>query len=112
MVIEDAFDRTHDLILCADIKLYKKGVFSTVLVMTSLAEFGDKTQLAVIALTAQYRAPVSVYVGAVLAFALIVGIGVLLGKKIGDKVEARWIILCSGVLFLILGALFIIEALI
>jgi putative Ca2+/H+ antiporter (TMEM165/GDT1 family) len=88
----------------------KEKVFSTAFIMTSLAEFGDKTQLAVIALTAQYGAPVAVYIGAVAAFALIVGIGVVLGKKISEKVESKWIELGSGALFIILGIIFIVEA--
>lgn len=87
-------------------------VFSTAFILTSLAEFGDKTQFAVIALTAQYGAPIFVYIGAVLAFALIVGIGVVLGKKISEKVSSKWIEIGSGVLFIIIGIMFIVEALI
>ena len=88
----------------------KEKVFSTAFIMTSLAEFGDKTQLAVIALTAQYGAPIFVYIGAVAAFALIVGIGVVLGKKISEKVESKWIEMGSGALFIVLGIIFIVEA--
>lgn len=88
----------------------KEKVFSTAFIMTSLAEFGDKTQLAVIALTAQYGAPIFVYIGAVLAFALIVGIGVVLGKKISEKMESKWIEMGSGALFIVLGIIFIVEA--
>ena len=87
-------------------------VLSTAFIMTSLAEFGDKTQFAVIALTAQFGAPILVYIGAVLAFALIVGIGVVLGKKISEKVSSKWIEIGSGVLFIVIGILFIVEALI
>ena len=90
----------------------KDKVLSTAFIMTSLAEFGDKTQFAVIALTAQYGAPIFVYIGAVLAFALIVGIGVVLGKKMSEKVSSRWIEIGSGVLFIVIGILFIVEALI
>jgi putative Ca2+/H+ antiporter (TMEM165/GDT1 family) len=53
---------------------------------------------------------VAVYIGAVAAFALIVGIGVVLGKKISEKVESKWIELGSGALFIILGIIFIVEA--
>jgi putative Ca2+/H+ antiporter (TMEM165/GDT1 family) len=87
-----------------------KSVFSTTFIMISIAEFGDKTQFMVIALTAQYEAPILVFVGAVLAFALIVGIGVYVGKKLSEKVSTRWIELGSGLLFIVIGALFIIEA--
>jgi putative Ca2+/H+ antiporter (TMEM165/GDT1 family) len=87
-----------------------KKVFSTTFIMISIAEFGDKTQFMVIALTAQYGAPVLVFIGAVLAFALIVAIGVYVGKKLSEKVSTRWIELGSGVLFVVIGILFILEA--
>lgn len=89
-----------------------KGVFSTSFVLISIAEFGDKTQFMVIALTAQYEAPFLVFIGAILAFALIVGIGVFVGKKLSEKVKIKWIELCSGILFIVIGILFILEALI
>lgn len=87
-----------------------KSIFSTTLIMTSLAEFGDKTQFAVIALTAQYGSPIFVLIGALLALALIVGIGVIIGKKLAEKVSSKWIDIGSGLLFIIIGIIFIIEA--
>jgi putative Ca2+/H+ antiporter (TMEM165/GDT1 family) len=88
-----------------------RSVFSTTFIMISLAEFGDKTQFMVIALTAQYSDPVFVFIGAILALALIVGIGVVLGKKLSEKVSTKWIELGSGVLFIVIGIIFILEAL-
>jgi len=88
----------------------EKNVFTIAFLMTTLAEFGDKTQFAVIALTAQYKAPVFVYIGALLAFALIIGIGVFLGKKISEKVTSKWIDFGSALLFFIIGIIFILEA--
>jgi putative Ca2+/H+ antiporter (TMEM165/GDT1 family) len=90
----------------------KKSVFSTTFIMISIAEFGDKTQFMVIALTAQYGAPILVFLGAILAFALIVGIGVALGKKLSEKVSTKWIELGSGILFIVIGILFILEPII
>ncbi|UCG69935.1 MAG: TMEM165/GDT1 family protein [Thermoplasmata archaeon] len=87
-----------------------KSVFSTTFMLISIAEFGDKTQFMVIALTAQYESPILVFIGAILAFALIVGIGVVLGKKLSEKVSTRWIELGSGILFIVIGILFILEA--
>ncbi len=91
----------------------KKSVFSTTFIMISLAEFGDKTQFAVIALTAhyaQYGSHVAVFVGAVLAFALIIGIGAALGKKLSEKVSSKKIDIGSAILFIIIGIIFIVEA--
>ena len=87
-----------------------KSIFSTILIMTSLAEFGDKTQFAVIALTAQYGSPILVLIGALLAFALIVGIGMVIGKKLAEKVSSKWIDIVSSLLFIIIGIIFIMEA--
>ena len=84
-------------------------MFSTTFIMISIAEFGDKTQFMVIALTAQYGAPILVFLGAILAFALIVGIGVAVGKKLSEKVSTKWIELGSGILFIVIGILFILE---
>ena len=46
--------------------------------LIALAEFGDKTQLTVIALSAGYDR-VKVFTGVVLAFALVTGLGVMVG---------------------------------
>jgi putative Ca2+/H+ antiporter (TMEM165/GDT1 family) len=89
----------------------KKSVFSTSFILITIAEFGDKTQFMVIALTAQYGAPIMVFLGAILAFACVVGIGIIVGKKLSKKVDTKWIELGSGILFMCIGALFIIEAL-
>jgi putative Ca2+/H+ antiporter (TMEM165/GDT1 family) len=88
-----------------------KSVFSTTFILISIAEFGDKTQFMVIALTAQYGAPILVFIGAILAFALIVGIGVFVGKKLSERISTKWIELGSGILFIIIGIIFLIEPL-
>jgi putative Ca2+/H+ antiporter (TMEM165/GDT1 family) len=87
----------------------KKSVFSTTFIIISIAEFGDKTQFMVIALTAQYGDPISVLIGAILAFALIVGIGVFVGKKLSERISTKWIEIGAGMLFIILGIIFILE---
>lgn len=45
-----------------------------------LAEMGDKTQLAVITLTAGSQKPLSVFIGAALALACVTALGVLFGQ--------------------------------
>jgi putative Ca2+/H+ antiporter (TMEM165/GDT1 family) len=47
--------------------------------ITALAELGNKTQLAVIALTAEYDTPVVVFLGVMLAFIVITELSVKLG---------------------------------
>jgi putative Ca2+/H+ antiporter (TMEM165/GDT1 family) len=92
----------------------EEKVFAQTFALFVLAEFGDKTQLAMIALTATYSntfgAPVAILVGAFLGFAVVVAIGVLIGKEIGKRVDPKWIVLVSGILFIVIGVLVAIEA--
>lgn len=72
------------------------------LAIVVLAEFGDKTQIAVVCLSANHR-PRSVFIGALLAFALVDGASALIGGAIAPLVPAFWIGLAAGVSFLIFG---------
>ena len=76
-----------------------------------LAEFGDKTQIAVIVLAASTAAPVSVFAGASLAESLVAVTSVLIGAGLAKALAVRWIQVASTALFLIAGALLILEAL-
>lgn len=87
-----------------------KKVFSHTFIFLVLAELGDKTQVMVIWLTAHYEAPLSVLFGALLGFAVVVAIGVLIGKEIGKRVDAKWIVLVSGILFIVIGIIVAVEA--
>jgi Ca2+/H+ antiporter, TMEM165/GDT1 family len=68
-----------------------------------LAEMGDKTQLASMALAAEYAAPLPVWLGAVLAMAAVDGVaivaGVLLHKRVPEKAVKR----LAGVAFIAFG---------
>lgn len=55
-------------------------LFLTAFTTLFLAEFGDKTQLAVITMSASSKNPWSVFFGSVAALALVTAIGVLLGQ--------------------------------
>jgi len=76
-----------------------------------VAEFGDKTQIAVIVLAATAAAPFSVFAGASLAEALVAVTSVFIGTALSKALAARWIEGASTVLFLIAGTLLILEAL-
>jgi putative Ca2+/H+ antiporter (TMEM165/GDT1 family) len=73
-------------------------------------ELGDKTQLAVLALSAKYGAPVQVFMGAMLAFALLTALGVVLGKIISRYVSARYIKIGASLIFVVFGILFLFQA--
>ncbi len=87
----------------------KKVILQTFL-LTALAELGDKTQVAVILMSAESGLPLIVLSGAMLGFALIVAIGVVIGREISKRVQRKWIVLASGVLFVAIGVFTIIGA--
>ncbi|MFQ5909381.1 MAG: TMEM165/GDT1 family protein [Thermoplasmata archaeon] len=85
-------------------------VFFRSLLLIALAEMGDKTQLAVISLTASSGLPLAVLAGALLGFVFVVGVGVMIGQEIGKRVGLRWIVLASGILFIVIGVVLAVEA--
>ncbi|MCJ7768563.1 TMEM165/GDT1 family protein [Candidatus Bathyarchaeota archaeon] len=78
--------------------------------LVALMELGDKTQLSVIALAAEYDAPLMVFVGVILALALLTGIGVALGTVISRFVPMRYVKIGSSLIFIVFGILFLFGA--
>jgi putative Ca2+/H+ antiporter (TMEM165/GDT1 family) len=78
--------------------------FLTTFSLIALAEFGDKTQLAVIALSARYDR-LRVFTGVILAFALVTGLGVLVGDVLFTFIPQYVIRILAGLLFLVFGIL-------
>ena len=87
----------------------RSGVFSS-FSMIVLMELGDKTQLSVIALTAEYELPLFVFAGVMLAFALVTAIGATLGMALTKIVPLKYIQLASGIVFILLGVVFLITS--
>ena len=79
------------------------SVFSLVFV----AELGDKTQLATMALVASGWPKATVFLGAGLALATTTALGVVFGEAITRIVSPVWLKRIAGLGFLILGALFV-----
>jgi len=79
--------------------------------LVALMELGDKTQLSIIALSAESGEALMVFVGAIAAFAMITSIEVLLGGEIGKRVKKQYIRWGSGAVFLIFGVIFLVQAL-
>ncbi len=77
---------------------------------TFLAEFGDKTQIAVIILAATSAAPISVFAGASLAEVLVAVTSVIIGVGLSRILTKRWLEALSTTLFIAAGALLILEA--
>lgn len=70
-----------------------------------VAEMGDKTQLAAIAMAAKTRQPWAVFVGAALALVAVSLIGVLAGALLTRYVPIDVVKKISAVSFLVIGAL-------
>ncbi len=78
-------------------------VFFTTFGLLFLAELGDKTQLAVISLASSEKSPLSVFVGAVLALAMVTLVGVLVGNNLDRWIPKEVVHRGAGILFIILG---------
>ncbi|MBS1226734.1 MAG: rane protein [Proteobacteria bacterium] len=95
-LIPDKFDE-------GDAKLTRFGVFGTTLVAFFLAEMGDKTQIATVALAAQFHAFFSVVAGTTLGMMIANVPAVLLGDRIANRVPVRLVHGIAAVIFAILG---------
>ena len=68
-----------------------------------IAEMGDKTQLAVFSLVTDSKAPLSVFLGASLALAVVTLIGVLFGGLVTKVIPTHFLKLGAGILFIGIG---------
>jgi len=78
------------------------GIVATTFLLIFLAEFGDKTQIAVAGLGSTSE-PAAVWAGATAALAVTSVLGVLAGRKLLKRLPLKWIHRISGVLFLLLA---------
>ena len=81
------------------------GVFGTTVVAFFLAEMGDKTQIATVALAARYEDVVSVVVGTTLGMMLANVPAVFLGDRIAQRVSMRLVHGVASAIFAVLGVL-------
>ncbi len=95
-LIPDRFDED-------EAKLARFGVFGTTLVAFFLAEMGDKTQVATVALAAQYHAIVSVVAGTTLGMMIANVPAVFLGDRIAHKMPVRLVHAVAAAIFAVLG---------
>jgi putative Ca2+/H+ antiporter (TMEM165/GDT1 family) len=80
-------------------------VFWITLGTVFLAEMGDKTQLAALSMTADTRAPVSVFLGASLALCLATLLGVVFGGVLSQYIPQPLIKKAAGIAFVAIGLL-------
>lgn len=89
--------------LAGEDKAIGRSPFWTVAIAFFIAEMGDKTQLATLALAIQYNTVVPVWLGTtagmMVADGIGIGIGVVLGKKIPERL-VKWV---SALIFIAFG---------
>lgn len=100
MMIPDKIDEDD-----AETKGLRLGVFGTTVVAFFLAEMGDKTQIATVALAARYDAVVAVVAGTTLGMMLANVPAVFLGDQIAKKVSMTLVHGISAAIFAVLGVL-------
>ena len=79
------------------------GVFGATLVTFFLAEMGDKTQLATVALAAHYAAPFTVVMGTTLGMLIADVPAVFIGDKLADRIPMKLVHGIAAAIFAALG---------
>jgi putative Ca2+/H+ antiporter (TMEM165/GDT1 family) len=96
ILVPDEFDEK-------DAKLPRLGVFSATVVAFFLAEMGDKTQIATVALAAQYQAFVAVVAGTTFGMMIANVPAVVLGDRIAHKLPIKLVHGIAAAIFAVLG---------
>ena len=80
------------------------GIFLTTLLLILVAEFGDKTQIAVAGLAGS-MAPLPVWLGATAALVMVSALGVWAGRTVLQRLPLYWLHRISGGVFLLFAVL-------
>ncbi|MEZ5436643.1 MAG: TMEM165/GDT1 family protein [Pseudomonadales bacterium] len=88
----------------------KLGVFGATLVTFFLAEMGDKTQIATVAMAAHYAAPLLVVIGTTLGMLIADVPAVFAGDKLAAKIPMRLVHSIAAGIFAVLGAMTLLGA--
>ncbi|MBP9709088.1 MAG: TMEM165/GDT1 family protein [Oligoflexales bacterium] len=85
-------------------RIYKRqSAFWATLVLFFLAEMGDKTQLATLALGAKFQQPLAVTIGSTLGMMVANGLAIVFSEKLTKIFPMKAIRIVSSILFLIFG---------
>jgi putative Ca2+/H+ antiporter (TMEM165/GDT1 family) len=99
MLIPDELDDETDSIN----KWQRFGVFGATFVLFFLAEIGDKTQIATVALAARYDSIFWVMAGTTVGMMMANAPAVFVGNKLADKLPISLIHKIGAIIFLIIG---------
>nr|WP_315397401.1 TMEM165/GDT1 family protein [uncultured Duganella sp.] len=86
-----------------DTQLARYGVFLTTLIAFFVAEMGDKTQVATVALAARYDALIAVVCGTTLGMMIANVPAVYLGDRVANKVSLKLVHGIAAAVFAVLG---------
>ena len=81
------------------------GVFGATLITFFLAEMGDKTQIATIALSAHYGTPLLVVAGTTLGMLIADVPAVFVADQFADKIPMKWVHRAAASIFASMGVL-------
>ena len=82
---------------------HRFGVFGATLVTFFLAEMGDKTQIATVALAAHYASPLLVVAGTTLGMLIADVPAVFIGDKLANKIPMKLVHSIAAAVFALLG---------
>jgi len=80
------------------------GVFGATLITFFLAEMGDKTQIATVAMAAHYATPVTVVLGTTLGMLIADVPAVFIGDKLASKIPMKLVHGIAAAVFAVLGS--------
>ena len=78
-------------------------VFLSTCVAFLLAEFGDKTQLVAILMTAKTQRPFIVFIGAMCGLAVVTAIGIAFGQIITKVIPVSYVHKGAAIFFIVIG---------
>lgn len=84
---------------------HKFGVFGATLITFFLAEMGDKTQIATVAMAAHYASPVMVVIGTTLGMLIADVPAVFIGDRFANKIPMKLVHGIAAAMFAVMGVL-------
>lgn len=108
---EDVIEEAKEAVENAELDTNQKSSWSILLksfVLTFIAEWGDRTQIATIALAASNNG-IGVTAGAILGHSICAAIAVIGGRLIAGRISEKQITFLGGMLFIIFGIVAAVE---
>merc|ERR1719261_206908 len=87
----------------AQVQKRRYQIMGQAFMLTFLAEWGDRSQIATIALAAA-KDPIGVTIGGILGHSMCTGLAVMGGRILAAKISERTVVLAGGILFLCFAA--------